>query len=171
MAISIAVGHCWRTIAESIPHYRALPEDRVLLVGARDFEPLEYQRLMDSEIAYLPCARLESDDLRALRGVLASLAERVDDVFIHIDLDVHDPAIAPANQYKPPGGMTPDQVKEVIRLIADHLPLCGATLAAYDPGADDQRKGVQAAREIVDLLCALLAEKAGQSAILPSEAG
>jgi arginase len=37
MAISIGVGHCWRTLAESIPHYEALPEDRVLLVGARDF--------------------------------------------------------------------------------------------------------------------------------------
>lgn len=164
MAISIGVGHCWRTLAESIPHFEALPEDRVLLLGARDFEPLEYQRLVASDVAYVPCDRLEAEDLQALHEALAALAKRTDGVFIHLDLDVHDPTIAPANQYKPPGGLTPDQVRKVIQVIASRFTVCGATLAAYDPCVDDELKGLQAATGTVALLCALLAEQCGSAA-------
>ena len=159
MAISIGVGHCWRTLAASIPHFEALTEDRVLLVGARDFEPLEYQRLLSSDVAYLPCDRLMAEDPGALHEMLTALAERADEVYIHLDLDVHDPTIAPANQYRPPGGLTPDQVRKVIRAIASRFPVCGATLAAYDPGVDDELKGLKAAKGTVALLCALLAEQ------------
>lgn len=163
MALSIAVGHCWRALADSIPHFQAMPEDRVLLVGARDFEPIEFQRLTASDAAYLPCDKLEGEGLYPLREALMGLANRVEEVFLHIDLDVHDPTVAPANQYKPPGGLTPEQVEEVIRVIAGQFPVCGATLASYDPEADDERKGLQATRRIVSLLCTLVAEQTGRS--------
>ncbi len=161
MALSIAVGHCWQTVAGSIPGYRPIPEERVVLVGARDFEPLEAQRLEASRIIHLPCSVLRHGVSDALDEAIATLAAEVDSVFLHIDLDVHDAALAPANRYKPPGGLTPDKVREMIITISGQFSICGATLAAYDPGVDDQQKGLQAARGIVELLCALVAAQRG----------
>jgi arginase family enzyme/ferredoxin len=163
MSLSIAVGHCWQTVTGSIPHYRAIPEERVVLVGARDIEPLESKRLEASRVTHLPCSVLRHGASDALDEAIATLAAEVDSVFLHIDLDVHDAALAPANRYKPPGGLTPDEVREVILTIGGQFSICGATLAAYDPEVDDQQKGLQAAREIVELLCALVAAQRGST--------
>ena len=46
--------------------------------------------------------------------LIGALNERVDAVYLHIDLDVLDPALAPANHYNQPDGLTPAEVAEAI---------------------------------------------------------
>jgi arginase len=75
---------------------------------------------------------------------VAALAERADRVHIHIDLDVHDPSIAPANSYAAPDGLLADEVHAVLRRVAGRMPITSATLSAWDPtyDSDGRMRGV-----------------------------
>jgi arginase len=67
---------------------------------------------------------------------LDALAGRVDVLHFHVDLDVHDPSIAPANGYAAPDGLSADDVLAVLALAAERLPVVSGTLASYDPAYD-----------------------------------
>ena len=41
MALSMVTGNCWTSLTKTIPGYRPVPEDRVMLIGAHDVDPLE----------------------------------------------------------------------------------------------------------------------------------
>ena len=84
-----------------------------------------------------------------------ALATKVDVVHIHIDLDVHDPSIAPANQYAAPDGLSAEEVHHVVREIAGRIPVASATLAAYDPAFDSEDRMKDTALDLVTLLAGL----------------
>jgi arginase len=101
-------------------------------------------------MARLPPEQARDED-RVARTIEA-LARHVDQVHVHIDLDVHDPSIAPANGYAAPDGMSAGEVRAVIRRIGARLPIRSATLAAYDPSFDVAHRMERVA---LDLLVAL----------------
>ncbi len=72
-------------------------------------------------------------DTDALVDALDVLAGRVDLVHLHVDLDVHDPSVAPANSYAAADGLSAEQVRHIVRLTADRLPIVAATLALLRP--------------------------------------
>src|SRR6267378_2686087 len=74
---------------------------------------------------------------------------------VHIDLDVHDPALAPANEFAPPDGLTPPEVQDAIRAIAAARGTCSASLAAYDPSVDPEGRALVAGLQLIDLFAAL----------------
>jgi arginase len=79
-------------------------------------------------------ARLDAE----LGAALATLAERVSRVYVHVDLDVLDPSVWPANSYAPPGGLSLDDLQAALQRVAERTAVTGATLAAYDPACDPE---------------------------------
>lgn len=137
MGLAILTGHCWRPLAESISGYVPVPEENVILAGARDFDAIEWDRLSKSKIAFLSDRDINDDDVkRKLGDAMDRLATRVDGIYLHVDLDVHDARIAPANQFQPPGGVTPEQLRGVIEFIVGRIPVAAAYVGSYDPDVD-----------------------------------
>ena len=66
----------------------------------------------------------------------AELARHVSRVYLHIDLDVHEPSEAQANQYAVPGGLAAGTVRELVRVVAGRFSIAAAALTAYDPTYD-----------------------------------
>ncbi len=154
MGLSLITGQCWQEMVKTIPGYRTIPENRVLLVGARDFDDVEYSRLESSEITHLKWDELrESGVDKAMNPHLHSLSTKVDRVYLHIDMDVHDADLAPVNLYKPEGGLTPMEVRDAVRNIASQFHICGASITAFDPDSDENNKGLQAGIELIALIC------------------
>lgn len=133
MGLAVLTGRCWHELAAAVPGHRPVPDRAVILAGARDFSPGEEEAVAGSGIARLRPAQLATADLDA---AVERLAAVVDAVHLHVDLDVHDPSIAPANGYAAPGGPTADQVRQVARTVAGRLPIASAVLSAYDPSYD-----------------------------------
>jgi len=155
MGLSILAGHCWRPLAEQIPGYAPVPEENILLLGARDVDPLEKRRLSSSQITWLPDGILKGDPAASgLNDALDSLAERVDAVYLHVDLDVHDPLLAPANQFRPPGGLSPDRLREIIAIATERLPVAAAYFGAYDPEVDPEGKTRQSGMCLMETVLA-----------------
>ena len=84
---------------------RPVPEDRVLLAGARDLD--------SPEASYLATARLHRADVDALTP--ADLPDGP--LYVHVDLDVIDPAELPALRYPASGGVSSAQLTAALRML------------------------------------------------------
>ena len=154
MALAIATGRCFRPLALSVPGFAPVAEHDAVLVGARDLDPAERNALQGSGVSWVTVA-----EVRRL-GADAALQPAMDRVraprmHVHIDLDVHDPALAPANEFAPPDGLTPPEVQDAIRAIAAARGICSASLAAYDPSVDPEGRALVAGLQIIELFAAL----------------
>lgn len=132
--LAMMVGRCWRALAGDVPGFQPLPERDVVLVGARDLSEAQVAVLERSALTWLRPEQVRRP--ADLAGALDGLARRVDAVHFHVDLDVHDPSIAPANGYAAPDGLTAEEVLGVLLATAARLPVVSATLASYDPAYD-----------------------------------
>ncbi|HEX2092974.1 MAG TPA: arginase family protein [Longimicrobiaceae bacterium] len=144
--LSTAIGRCWREMAADVPGLRPIPDERVVLVGARDLDPGEEELLGASAIT-----RVGVEEVRA--GTLVSALDRLSGAaYLHLDLDVLDPAEGRANSLAVPGGLTVEEVEVVVRTVAARLPIAGATLSAYDPAYDPEGRIPAAAARIAGTL-------------------
>jgi arginase len=133
MALAALTGACWEALCASISGYRPFPADRVLLVGTRHLSSSEESSLDEAGVArgqaFELAARLELD--------------RPEGTYLHVDLDVLDPALAPANAWAAPDGLSPDELVGAVRRVCERRPIRAAALTAYDPAGD--RAGVVSA--------------------------
>jgi arginase len=143
MALAALAGTCWRGLTATIPGFRPVSDAHVVLVGARDIDPGEEQLLASSRVMRVEAARMQADGATAaLDTALTELARHVSRIYLHIDLDVHEPSEAQANQYAVPGGLSPATVRELVRVVGARFSIVAAALTAYDPTYDDRMLGV-----------------------------
>jgi arginase len=149
MGLSVLTGTGWTALRETIPGYRTVPEDRVVLIGIRDIAPPEQERLDASDVAVV-----RPGELDALGERLDALRERISDVYLHLDLDVLDPAEARANEYAAEGGLSAEEVAEALAAVGERLSILGASITAYNPGVDPQGRipplAVRLAKQIAE---------------------
>ncbi len=150
--LAIAVGRCWTALAGGVPGFVPLAERDVVLVGARDLSPAQQEVLRRSDVTWLPPDRVR--DPAALDAALAGLANRVDVVHLHVDLDVYDPSIAPANDYAAPGGLSAGEVLDLLERTASRVPVASLTLASYDPAHDPEGRLRTTALDLLEAVVA-----------------
>jgi len=149
MALAIATGRCWRQLVAQLPGFEPVEEANVVLLGARDLDPLE-----SSLLAASPVTVLHPRDVRdGLASSLDRLGERVRDAYVHVDLDVLDPAThGRANMFAAPDGLTADEVAAAIGLAAQRFRVRGGALTAYDPSLDTDGRICDAALRLLQAL-------------------
>ena len=136
MGLAILTGTGWRALRETVSGYRAVPESNVVLVGSRDIEAAEQERLDASAVELIGPA----DAAGRIEPALDRVREHVDDTYLHLDLDVLDPSEGRANEYAAPGGLTAGDVERIIDAVGDRLVIRGAAITAYDPAADSESR-------------------------------
>lgn len=133
MGLTILTGTGWNALRETIPGYRAVDEAKVVLVGIRDLDKAERERLESSEVqVVLP------GDLQRTNEALARLGDRVEEVYLHVDLDVLDPSEGRANRYAAPGGLMAAEVERIVAALGGRVAIAAAALTAYDPRQDPE---------------------------------
>jgi arginase len=60
-----------------------------------------------------------------------------------------DPSIAPANGFAVPGGLSVEQVLELIELVRAHVHIVSCGVASYDPSYDPQDAILQAGFRLI----------------------
>jgi arginase len=146
MALSIAMGWCWRQMTEQIPGFAPLDPSRVLLFGTRDVDPLEADVMARHGVAAAPPTAIK----QVLAGSIAACAAEA--AYLHCDLDVIDPAHGQANCFPVAGGLAPTVVVEAVRAIARTVPVRAAALTAYAPEYDADGRVCRTAFDIVEAL-------------------
>jgi arginase len=138
MALAALTGACWQTLCASIPRYRPVPPDQVTLVGTRHLTAVEEEAITAAGISRVEPSALDE--------------AREGGVYLHIDLDVLDPALSPANPWAAADGLTPDELVETVRRVCTGRQVCAAALTAYDPAGDPEGVVATTAVRVLDAL-------------------
>jgi arginase len=144
MALAMLTGTGWRALRESIPGFRPVDQENVVLVGTRDLEPYQRERLEASAVNVVA----DSPRMGEIAAAVDDLSRRVRDVYLHVDLDALDPAEAHANEYAASGGLSLVMLTETVRLVGEWLEVRAAAVTAYDPQFDPGGEVAHAAIEV-----------------------
>ena len=125
MPVRIIAGYRPELVADAIG-LRAVPEDRITLVDARDLDPPEASYLETAAIHRCTVEELDRDALPP--GPL----------LVHIDLDVVAPAALPGLRFPVPGGPAASAVVAAVQRIVATGRLAALHLAGtWDPSTPD----------------------------------
>jgi arginase len=122
---------CGRKLAPLLwPGVRSIGEDHVALVGARDLDPGESENLARSKVRRVAFDPGHKD----APGLVAFVRRKP--VWVHVDLDVVDPAEIPAVNFPVAGGPTARALCDVLSAVAGAARVRGVEICGYDPRKD-----------------------------------
>ncbi len=116
-----------------------LPGANVAQIGIHSFaNSAEYRAYCDEAgISVVTVEQVERDGIRSVvEGVLSSLGERCESIYVDVDLDVLDRIFAPACPGASPGGLTIRQLAEGVRRCARHPKVRAMDFVEVDAEAD-----------------------------------
>lgn len=159
MPLAIATGGCWTTLSTQLSGFSPVPEAKTLLVGVRDLDAQETERLTHSDITLLDAARV-SPAATDGDSELATMEQQPRGIYLHIDLDVLDASIAPANELAPSGGLSVSQLEALLHRVIERFEIRAAALTAYDPACDPDDRALEAGLQLLTTLGDSLDDKA-----------
>jgi arginase len=151
MSLAIITGHCYQDLWAQIGNNTPIAEAATLLLGVRDLDEAEQEHIQHSAIQMVPwhAGKPQAD----IRCALDTLAQRVAEVYVHIDLDALDPHIAPGIVDPPvPGGLSLPDMEAVIRAVAARFWIRAAALTTYNPNRDRDKQTLRVGLRIIELL-------------------
>jgi len=139
MALAMLVGRAGASLAHAMG-LRAVAEDACALVGVRDIDPGEREQLDASAVRRI-------DDVTALAGAPLPPPPW----YVHLDVDVIDPAELPPLRFPVPGGPSADTVADALRALASRGTIAALGLACtFTAKAFDERDPLARIRPLVD---------------------
>jgi len=128
MVVRTLLGDGPDTLVPTAP----LHPNRVVLAGTRALDDAEQEYVDAQGIRLIPPTELGA---ASITDALA--ATGADSVYIHVDLDVLDPADIEGIGYPEPFGLSLAQLLEVITAAKAALPLAGAAVTEFAPSSPD----------------------------------
>ena len=150
MPVAVAAGHALHKLRNTTGLAEPLPMEHIVWGGVRDLDPLEAERFDKYD-----AQQFSVQDMRALSAELKTqiddLAGRVDVIYVHIDMDVLDPAEVPGHDLAVDDGPTSEELADAIRLMFEN-PKTVALGIASTPAFDLDPDGVsrQAALRLIE---------------------
>lgn len=119
MPVAVAAGHALHNLRRTTGLEEPLPMEHIVWGGVRDLDPLEAERFVEYDVQQFSVA-----DIRELSGELKQqiddLAGRVDVIYVHVDMDVLDPAEVPGHDLAVDDGPTSRELAAAIRLMFEN---------------------------------------------------
>ena len=111
-------------------------------------DPAEEQLLLESSVALVRGPELARDPAaldRALHG-LGSLPQ----LYLHVDIDVLDPADAPGVDYPVAGGLRLDELRQIVQRTVGLGNIAALAITAVNPEKDIDERTVIAALAVIE---------------------
>ena len=139
-----------------------LPGTNVVQVGIQPFANSGAYAAVarDAGIAIVEADVARTGGVAATVGdALADLAQRVDAIYVDLDVDVLDRAFAPGCPGSRPGGLAPWEVQAAARVCGEHPKVVAMDVVEVDPGRDVADITVMSAASFVLAFAAGLASR------------
>lgn len=150
MALAGACGR-WDAGLGQVP----IAPARVVLAGLRDLDPPERVALGSSDATMIGASPVET--LVAVKNAIDGAP-----VYVHLDLDVLDPGVFPA-QFPVPDGLAPAKLFDVLEAVASASEIVGLEVTAFEAPDDDAERHAAAAlaAQTLEPLLDAIPEEAG----------
>jgi arginase len=133
MSLAILTGRCWPALAARFAGFEPVPEANIILVGARDLDSREANALSQSAITAIAPTKMD-----AFARAVEALSERVENIYVHLDVDVLDNSEGSANSYASAGGMSAQQLYVALELLERSGQVRVASVTSYEPACDSR---------------------------------
>ena len=137
---------------------RRIKEDvkpsKILEIGTRAVckEELDYAKT--SGIQFLTAQQIREDGVKNMAETIRDILGGYEKLYITIDIDVLDPAFAPAVQNPEPEGLDTTTLLDLLRAVCDRR-VIGVDLVEVAPHYDRGLTATQAAKILFEVLCCL----------------
>lgn len=150
MPVAIAAGHALHNLRMTTGLEEPLPMSHIMWGGVRDLDPLEGDRFREYEVR-----QVSVQDIREVnenfRRQFQALADEVDVVYVHVDMDVLDPLEVPGHGLAVPDGPSSKALANAIGVMFEN-PKTVALGIASTPSFNKDPDGVsrQAALNLIE---------------------
>lgn len=120
----------------------------VLQVGVRSICKEEYKFITKNDWNYITALEIQREGMQKALNKIKEFQERKDRIYLSIDIDVLDPAYAPDVGNPEPGGLTFNQLIDLLE-ICDKVTGCDVVEVTYG----GKTTAMVAAKIILELLC------------------
>jgi arginase len=150
MDVAVAAGMCLTRLRLKTGLDPALPTKYIVFGGLRDVDPLERELLDRSECRYLTV-----EDIRAAGDAVEEQIRRLgrltDVIYVHVDMDVLDPAEVAGHPLTAPEGPTSVELAKTIRRIFAYPKAAALGLASIPFGdRDKDGQSLKAAYRLIE---------------------
>ncbi len=145
MPLAMLAGRGELALMKEIGVKQAIPEWHIVLAGTRDLDEAEASALENSDVALWSARDLGIAGADELGRAMADWPP----IYLHLDLDVIDPAFMPAVSYPSPGGLTLDTVSAGIQAVAASGRICALGVASFCPEHDENHRGLATSIEVI----------------------
>ncbi len=126
MALAVATGLAWQGMARKLSRLRPANPQNVVLFGARDIDAGEQALITDHNI-----------QLAANAAEINLAMENVSQVYVHLDMDVHDELAVRANAFAAPGGPSVETLRQTLGGLSN---IGALAITGLDPTSADAGK-------------------------------
>ena len=150
MPVAVAAGHALHNLRNTTGLAEPLPMSHIMWGGVRDLDPLEADRFREYEVR-----QVSVSDIRAVnanfRSQFNALADEVDVVYVHVDMDVLEPDEVPGHSLTVPDGPSSKALAAAIGVMFEN-PKTVALGIASTPSFNADPDGVsrQAALNLIE---------------------
>ncbi len=143
MPVAVVAGHALHNLRTTGGLAEPIPMSDIVWGGVRDLDPLEAERFREYEVQQFSVADIQTLS-QTLREQVQQLAERVDVIYVHVDIDVLDPSEVPGHDTKVAGGPSSEEVAAALRLMFRNpkvvaLGVGGTPAGSLDPKGDSRQ--------------------------------
>jgi arginase len=120
----------------------------MLIAGVRELDEAEGQLLRSTDVQLLR----QEDALggTAFTDAVHRLADKVDDIYVHIDLDILDPSLVPSSSTPSPRGMSLRQLEGLLDVAFDTGKVSVLCVAGLNPGGGQRgKRSVESTRSLL----------------------
>jgi arginase len=143
MPVAVSAGLCygdWRIASrQDVP----LPTDRIVMVDVRNLDPDEEKLIGATDITVVP---VQGDEYTA---AIRRLAEKVDVIYLHIDLDILDESYVPTHRTKEPDGPDVETTLAAMKTVIDTGKVEAIGMVSVYPNGEGGEIAVKAASDLL----------------------
>jgi arginase len=148
MPVSVAAGQCLTRLRETAGIDPPIATGDIVMMGQRDVDPLERILIDESDIT-----TISAEDMvgraGAMQEAVQRLADSVDVIYLHVDLDILDASAIPGSFFETADGPTVDQVADVLRTLTRYPKIAALGISSFPTDERGRATSLRSAHALV----------------------
>lgn len=132
MPVSILAGLAGPVWREAAQLDATIPTDRILIAGTREIEEKEEILLRSTNVRVITTDEIQAGS--TFENAVDRLADRVEMLYVNIDLDVLDPSLVPSATTPSPNGLTIKQAARMLKYAISTGKTAVIAVTSLNPG-------------------------------------